>query len=253
MKTFKEYILSESLSTQDKLDALENTISRSGTYYQALWDWFMDNMDDSGIYANDAIPEDYFGIMNKKQVDACYKAMSKKFKDLLDLTESKITEVEDILSESLNTEDKLDALENAIGMSDKYDQALWDWFMDNMGDSGIYAGDAVPEDYLEVMDKKQTNACFKAMGKKFRDLLDLNESKINEVEDKKGAKISKGDIVLWKGDDMFKGKVIKIKGDTLTVDATANGKPFGKIEVLAFMVQTEDSFNKSAKANGLFR
>jgi len=59
----------------------------------------------------------------------------------------------------------LDDLESIIGNDQKADQAMWDWFMDNMGDSDIYAGDAVPEDYLEIMDKQQTKALYKAMKK----------------------------------------------------------------------------------------
>jgi len=76
-------------------------------------------------------------------------------------------ESEDV-NEGMGNEDMLDSLEGAIGSSDKFDQALWDWFMDNMGDSDIYAGDAVPEDYLEIMDKNQVKACHKDMSKKFK-------------------------------------------------------------------------------------
>jgi predicted DNA binding CopG/RHH family protein len=73
--------------------------------------------------------------------------------------------------------DYQEALQNGIGSSDKYDQALWDWFMDNMGDSNIYAGDAVPEDYIEIMDKKQAKECYTFMSKKFKKY--MNESNIN--------------------------------------------------------------------------
>jgi len=86
----------------------------------------------------------------------------------------------EFLGESLSADDMGDAIDSAMGSSDKFDQALWDWFEKNMDDSGIYAGDAVPEDYLEAMSDKQMKACYKAMSKKFKDVLDLNESDLTE-------------------------------------------------------------------------
>jgi len=62
-----------------------------------------------------------------------------------------------------NTDKMKDELMDLVGS--KADQDMWDWFEENMGDSGIYAGDAVPEDYLEAMDDKKTKALYKAMKK----------------------------------------------------------------------------------------
>lgn len=63
----------------------------------------------------------------------------------------------------MKSDDMMDELMELIGS--KADQDMWNWFEENMGDSGIYAGDAVPEDYLEAMDDSQTKALYKAMKK----------------------------------------------------------------------------------------
>jgi hypothetical protein len=49
----------------------------------------------------------------------------------------------------------------------KADEALWGWFEDNMSDSGLYAGDATPDEYLEKMSDKQIKDCYNFMKKKF--------------------------------------------------------------------------------------
>ncbi len=65
-------------------------------------------------------------------------------------------------NEKTNTDD-MDYLYSLIGSDSKTDQLMWDWFEKNLDDSGIYPGDAVPEDYLEIMDKKQVKALAKYM------------------------------------------------------------------------------------------
>ena len=70
--------------------------------------------------------------------------------------------------------DYIEVLMDKIGADSKMDDAMWGWFEDNLGDSGIYAGDAVPEDYLEIMDDKQGKALYMFLNKKFKKT--LNES-----------------------------------------------------------------------------
>jgi len=76
---------------------------------------------------------------------------------------------------------------------------------------------------------------------------------VNEtVKDKNGAPVKVGDVVLWKGDELYKGKVLKIDTarELLTVDTkTQEGERIGKMQVFADDVQTEESFAKKAKSN----
>jgi len=68
--------------------------------------------------------------------------------------------------------DYIEILMDKVGVDSKMDQAMWDWFMDNLGDSDIYAGDAVPEDYLEIMTDKQGKELYNFLNKKFKKTLD---------------------------------------------------------------------------------
>jgi len=70
-------------------------------------------------------------------------------------------------------DDMLTALQDASGKDKKFDEALWNWFEENMSDSGIYAGDATPDDYLDEMSETQIKACFKELSKKFKNLLKI--------------------------------------------------------------------------------
>ncbi len=66
-------------------------------------------------------------------------------------------------------ESDYDFLYDMIGVTEgNMDQFIWDWFEENLGDSGIYAGDAVPEDYLEIMDKKQLKKLADAVRSKYK-------------------------------------------------------------------------------------
>jgi hypothetical protein len=84
------------------------------------------------------------------------------------------------LKESLNADDMLDALQNASGTDDKFDQALWEWFEENMADSGIYAGDATPDEYLDAMSDAQIKKCYNEMAKHFKKQLSKAEA-LDEV------------------------------------------------------------------------
>ena len=65
-------------------------------------------------------------------------------------------------NEYINEGLTIDAQIEAIGSLDgKAAQKAWDWFENNLGDSGIYAGDATPDDYLEVMTDKQIKELYK--------------------------------------------------------------------------------------------
>lgn len=89
-------------------------------------------------------------INKKKDVNALIKATKKAF------NKGKITESQ--------IDDMIESLYD-VSDSDKGAQAIWDWFMDNMSDSSLYAGDAMPEDYIDEMTDKQVRACYKAMKK----------------------------------------------------------------------------------------
>jgi hypothetical protein len=72
------------------------------------------------------------------------------------------------LKESLSTDDMYDALQNASGTDDKFDQAIWSWFEDNMADSKLYPGDATPDEYLDAMSDAQIKKCYTEMSKHFK-------------------------------------------------------------------------------------
>jgi hypothetical protein len=90
------------------------------------------------------------------------------------------TDKKEELKESLSADDMLDALQNASGTDDKFDQALWDWFEENMSDSGIYAGDATPDEYLDAMSDAQIKKCYNEMAKHFKKQLSEAEA-LDEV------------------------------------------------------------------------
>ena len=71
----------------------------------------------------------------------------------------------------LDIEQKREALYNLVGVDSKADLVMWGWFEDNMGDIGIYAGDAVPEDFLEAMDPRDVEKCYDFMYKKFKNIM----------------------------------------------------------------------------------
>jgi len=78
--------------------------------------------------------------------------------------------------------DYIEILMDKVGVDSKMDQAMWDWFTDNLSDSDIYAGDAVPEDYLEIMTDKQGKELYNFLNKKFKKYLteSLLESNITK-------------------------------------------------------------------------
>jgi hypothetical protein len=129
--------------------------------------------------------------------------------------------------------DYQEALMNGIGSSDKYDLALWDWFDKNMGDSGIYAGDAVPEDYIEAMDKKQAKACYTYMSKKFKK--DMNESNINHKNWQKLKEFMKKQpgFDSWTFEGDYETLVIKFKNNKQASNAIKKSND-SFIEVSAF-------------------
>lgn len=62
------------------------------------------------------------------------------------------------MNESSNIDDKAEQIAMLDG---KGALVAWNWFEDNLGDSGIYAGDATPEDYLEIMSDKQIKELYR--------------------------------------------------------------------------------------------
>jgi len=106
--------------------------------------------------------------------------------------------------------DYLEVLNNSIGASDKMDQDMWEWFMDNLGDSNIYAGDAVPEDYLEIMTDKQAKELYKFLSKKYKKVLDSNMNESNDLSKYK-SKVAK-----WIDDNNnieVRALMVKLVGD----------------------------------------
>ena len=69
----------------------------------------------------------------------------------------------ELFTESANIDDMYEQIAMLDG---KGAQIAWDWFEDNLGDSGIYAGDATPDDYLDVMTDKQIKTLYKIIDRK---------------------------------------------------------------------------------------
>jgi hypothetical protein len=76
--------------------------------------------------------------------------------------------MEDEILES--NEDKIiDKLYGLVGTDNKIDDFMWDFFEKNI--HSIYAGDAIPDDYIEYMDEKDRKLAVKLyteLQKKFK-------------------------------------------------------------------------------------
>jgi len=77
--------------------------------------------------------------------------------------------------------DYLEVLTNSVGSNKKMDQDMWDWFEKNLDDSGIYPGDAVPEDYLEIMTDKQAKELYDLMMKKYKKVMNMHMNEDNNL------------------------------------------------------------------------
>jgi hypothetical protein len=123
--------------------------------------------------------------------------------------------------------DYFEVLDNSIGVNKKMDQDMWDWFEKNLGDSGIYAGDALPEDYLEIMTDKQAKDLYKYLSKKYKDVLDTNEEIAIEkdITEAKDLSSYKSKVAKWTGENdnnSIRELMAKLVGDkrlTKVVDA----------------------------------
>jgi hypothetical protein len=85
------------------------------------------------------------------------------------------------LKESMSVDDMYDALQNASGTDDKFDEAIWSWFEDNMSDSKLYPGDATPDDYLKAMSDSQIKKCYTEMSKQFKKQLSEASEDLKEA------------------------------------------------------------------------
>jgi hypothetical protein len=107
-----------------------------------------------------------------------------------------------------------------------------------MSDSGLYAGDATPDEYLEKMSDKQIKDCYNFMKKKFPKLVfegkdvepvkDGHKYKLTDtVKSKSGTKFPKGTIVIvYKaGESESDFYVINFDGGSMNVESN-KGKPF---------------------------
>lgn len=65
-----------------------------------------------------------------------------------------------------NVDEVKEKLYDLIGSDSKIDEHMWDFFEKNMPD--IYAGDAVPEDYMEKISDKQAIKLYAELKKKFK-------------------------------------------------------------------------------------
>lgn len=59
-----------------------------------------------------------------------------------------------------------DNLFDLVGTDNKIDEFMWDFFEKNMPE--IYAGDAIPEDYLEKISDKNAIKLYADLKKKFK-------------------------------------------------------------------------------------
>lgn len=105
----------------------------------------------------DKIPKDYKSdktILTK--IDGVTKAVPYKI-----INEDEILE---------SNEDKIiDKLYGLVGTDNKIDEFMWDFFEKNI--HSIYAGDAIPDDYIEYMDEKDRKLAVKLyteLQKKFK-------------------------------------------------------------------------------------
>ncbi len=71
MPTFRELVEKSTTNMAEEIGML------SGKGAQIAWDWFMKEFDDSKIYAEDAVPEDYLEKMSDKQIKTLYKLVKK--------------------------------------------------------------------------------------------------------------------------------------------------------------------------------
>ena len=91
----------------------------------------------------------------------------------------------EFLSEKkVSAEDAYDALFSAMEHGDKkFDQEFWEYLESETSDSGIYAGDATPDDLVDALDDRQLIRGYTLFSKKFKKLFEssVNEAKIPTV------------------------------------------------------------------------
>lgn len=129
-----------------------------------------------------------------------------------------------VQEKKLSAEDSYDALVNAMNKGDsKFDQAFWEFLEVETADSGIYAGDATPDDLLDALDDKQLQKAYTEFSKKFKKLF---ESKV--INEKSSVKVDKDGDENITINFSIKGAEIEFfiqneeKGDEVTI--SLNGK-----------------------------
>jgi len=68
-------------------------------------------------------------------------------------------------------EKKLDipeVLYDLVGKDKKIDLVMWDYFENEMQDSGLVPGDSVPDDYIDTMTDKEAKRLYNVLYKKFK-------------------------------------------------------------------------------------
>jgi len=191
MNEFKKYLgilsedyskrgLNEAFSTDDMLDALQNASGKDKKFDQTIWSWFEDNMQDSGIYAGDATPDDFLDAMSDKQIEACYKAMLKNFKNVL-------TESDDSDSESAWTKGDLIDLINSL--DDEELQEIGDYLADE-----IFSEDEYEYDFEDELEEAKFKGPGIAQMRKLRKRVPVNVRKRIAKKAKLYAKKNKARI-----------------------------------------------------------
>ncbi len=99
----------------------------------------------------------------------------------------KLTSFKDFITE-VSQDDMIDALYAGV-QDDNFIDSMYDWFQDNYPDAPIYAGDAVPDDFIELLDnegdKKMITKIYKDMVKKHKKV--MNEAKIEWYSSHEGG------------------------------------------------------------------
>jgi hypothetical protein len=134
MVKFSEYIVEgDSKSQKIVLDDIENEIKLYNVAMKAL---------------------------NSKDLEKAMMVMKNKFSDKIDWSSINWSKIYQNLNEQfVGVSDLLegfkekdyDKLMDGLD-SDKFTQAMYDWFQDNYPDAPLYAGDATPDEFIDLLD-----------------------------------------------------------------------------------------------------
>lgn len=116
--------------------------------------------------------------------------------------------------------DYYDEIISAMDKGDsKFDQMLWDELEKMTADSGVYAGDATPDELLDLLSDKQLKDLYNKLSKKYKNLFEAEIPKSMKDVEKEYNKIKKDLDDLWNsiGRDMNTREVdVKISNEVLS-------------------------------------